>query len=203
MLVGAYAIGKEKLAINIATQLGCKCFVYNKELRSHYMDCGDQTIDSSINVHLVPLGMLKSEETISKYLKEVVKVKWLDVMVVGVVPTGWTYGNMWESRNLTLSKMEKISVSKAAWENKNKDLLPENWFVKQVNANKKFQIFKVPYSEHSSFSELIRFATSGKFKWKEILATVNLENLDRARDMIEWFDVWNAINNKKFEDEMQ
>ncbi|KAG0670797.1 hypothetical protein C6P45_001806 [Maudiozyma exigua] len=201
VLVGAYAIGKEKLATKICERLNCHCFVYNQELRSYYMDCGNHDLNSGeINVHLVPLGVLKNEETILKYLKDVVKVRWLDVIVIGIIPTGWTYGNMWESKNLTLSKDQKRDVSLTAWIDKDKDMLPDNWFIKQLNENKKFQIFKVPYSEHSSFMELIRFATCGKFKWNKMLATVNLENLDRARDMAEWFNVWKTINDRKFDD---
>ena len=199
VLVGAYAIGKEKLALDICSKLNCRCFVYNQELRSHYMDCGSQE-NSDLGVHLVPLSVLKNEETILQYLKNVVKVKWLDVMVVGVIPTGWTYGNMWESRNLTLGRTEKVQYSLDAWEKESQDLLPEDWFIKQLNANKKFQIFKVPYSEHSSFYELARFATSGKIRWNKILATVNLENMERVRDMSEWFSVWKKINDEKIND---
>lgn len=163
------------------------------------MDCGSQE-NSDLGVHLVPLSILKNEETILQYLKNVVKVKWLDVMVVGVIPTGWTYGNMWESRNLTLGRTEKVQYSLDAWEKESQDLLPEDWFMKQLNANKKFQIFKVPYSEHSSFYELARFATSGKIRWNKILATVNLENMERVRDMSEWFSVWKKINDQKIND---
>lgn len=200
VLVGAYTIGKEKLATKICERLDCQCFVYNQELRSYYMECGNHDLNASdINVHLVPLSVLKNEESILKYLKDVVKVRWLDVIVVGIIPTGWTYGNMWESKNLTLSKDDKRNLSLTAWTDKDKDMLPGNWFMKQLNSNKKFQIFKVPYSEHSSFMELVRFATSGKFKWNKILATVNLESMDRARDMTEWFSVWKSINDKRFE----
>ena len=196
VLVGAYAIGKEKLALGICSKLNCHCFVYNQELRSHYMDCGNQE-RSDLGVHLVPLSVLKNEETILRYLKDVVKVKWLDVMVVGVIPTGWTYGNMWESRNLTLTRDEKIQYTLDSWNKENNDLLPDDWYIKQLNGNKKFQIFKVPYSEHSSFYELARFATSGKIKWEEMLATVNMDSMDRVRDMSEWFSVWKKINESK------
>ena len=50
------------------------------------------------------------------------------------------------------------------------------WFDKQVDLSKKFQIFKVPYSEHSSFDDLVKFATCGEFKWDKIVATVNLHD---------------------------
>lgn len=199
VLIGAYTIGKEKLATKICERLDCQCFVYNQELRSYYMKCGNHDLNANdINVHLVPLGVLKNEESILKYLKDVVKVTWLDVIVVGIIPTGWTYGNMWESKNLKLSKDDKMALSLTACADKDKNMLPDNWFIKQLNGNKKFQIFKVPYSEHSSFMELVRFATSGKFKWNKILATVNLDSMDRTRDMAEWFGVWKTINDKKF-----
>lgn len=197
VLVGAYAIGKEKLAMNIGERLGCRCFVYNDELRSYFMNCTGKE-NNGIAVHLVPLGVLRNEESILKYLKEVVCMKWLDVSVVGIIPTGWTYGNIWQSKNLTLSREDKIKYTEQAWINKDEDMLPADWFLKQVNGNKKFQIFKVPYSEHSSFNDLVRFSTSGKFVWDKILATVNIENIDRARDMSEWFEIWKKINEVKF-----
>ena len=50
-------------------------------------------------VHLVPLCNLKDEASIMKYLKDVVKISWLDVDVIGIVPTGWTYNNIWKSKN--------------------------------------------------------------------------------------------------------
>ena len=207
ILVGAYSIGKERLALEICAQLGgLKCAVYNNELRSLFMDCGSvmdncfsNGCEDCIMVHLVPLGYLKDEANIMKYLKNVVKISWLDVDVIGIVPTGWTYNNIWKSKNERLSEDAKRKLSLDISNGNDPEAsLDFEWFDKQVDSSKKFQIFKVPYSEHSSFDDLVKFATCGEFKWDRIVATVNLHDPRRVTDMQEWFRAWKSLNDAKY-----
>ncbi|CCF56808.1 hypothetical protein KAFR_0B05120 [Kazachstania africana CBS 2517] len=198
ILVGSYSIGKEKLAISISRNLKCKMVVYNSELRSVYINDllkdMKENSDSETEVHLVPIRMIKDEDSILKYLKDIIQLKWIEVELIGLIPTGWTMANSWwgmKYHKLPLENKFKISS------NIEELSLDDDWYKKQVDTYKKFQIFNVPYSEHSSFTELVNFGTTDKFKWGKIIPTVNLHSLERITDMDEWFKVWKKINTDR------
>lgn len=196
ILVGSYAIGKEKLAEGIASMLNCPIYVHIKELRQYFMDCGKIDNDNDVSVHIVPLRSLKDEDQILKYLRDVVKLNWLKVEVVGLIPTGWTFSNWGYHGGNDKFEHDYSAKMKISTDSISSDF-DFSWFERQVKYNKKFQMFKVPYSEHSNFHELVRFSTNGGYKWNKMISTVNLNNVARVRDMNDWFRVWREINNSK------
>lgn len=65
------------------------------------------------------------------------------------------------------------------------------------NSTSKYQLYGVPYSEHSSFLELTCFALS--FEWSRIIATVNIGNEAGRAKMGRWFEKWEAERKRRAE----
>ncbi|KAJ8094486.1 DNA cross-link repair protein PSO2/SNM1 [Marasmius tenuissimus] len=63
------------------------------------------------------------------------------------------------------------------------------------NSTSKLQLYPVPYSEHSSFSELTCFAMS--FEWTRMIATVNVGSEASRGKMAKWMSKWEAERKKK------
>ncbi|CAL9735387.1 DNA cross-link repair protein Pso2p/SNM1 [Monosporozyma servazzii] len=201
ILVGSYSIGKEKLAQGIARELndGNKRIYINegKDLRQYFIPANGRLLnlheDIFVDVHIVPLRILKDDTRICEYIRQHYDgLTWLDVNLVGIIPTGWTFHGVWGYRRRTYAEKVEIvkdTVGKQRYGSHIDDL----WFDEQVirrdkkrlKERGKFDIFNVPYSEHSSFPELIQFMC-GLIRWDEIIPTVNVDKLD---DMVEWFDI--------------
>ena len=67
--------------------------------------------------------------------------------------------------------------------------------LRQYKKYSKFQVFNVPYSEHSSFDDLVKFGC--KLKWSEIIPTVNLNNLWKVTYMTNWFQCWDKVREMR------
>lgn len=206
VLIGSYSIGKEKLAQGIAKTLNHgdsriyiretdtlrKCFIPTSEKLSLNNTC------EYADVHIVPLNILKDESKVCEYIKETYcGMTWLDVNLIGIIPTGWTFHSHWGYQRKSLKEKAEI-VKKILDNNTYGDHIDEMWFKtqmirrdqKKLKERGKFDIFNVPYSEHSSFPELVQFLSSENIYWKHIFPTVNLDKLD---DMKEWFDIISKI----------
>ncbi|KAK5779254.1 DNA cross-link repair protein PSO2 PWA37_004120 [Arxiozyma heterogenica] len=206
VLVGSYSIGKEKLAQGIAEALNYgDTSIYIREndtLRKCFIPNGKQLslnkTHGYVDVHIVPLNILKDESKICEYIKRTYYgITWLDVNLIGIIPTGWTFSGHWSYQRRNVKEKAEI-VEKILNGNTYGDYIDNIWFETQIirrNQKKlkergKFDIFNVPYSEHSSFPELIQFLSSRDIYWKNILPTVNLDKLD---DMREWFETISKI----------
>ena len=62
------------------------------------------------------------------------------------------------------------------------------------NSTDSIELYMVPYSEHSSFSELTCFAMS--FQWVKMIATVNVGNENHRQDMAQWVRKWEEERQK-------
>lgn len=197
-LVGTYTIGKEKLAIAIAQALHTKIFVPSgsprHKLVSLYSDYFPQglithTLAESC-VHLVRLSTLHSREAIQSYLGQ---YSHMYDDAVGFIPTGWTFANKWARQQQFPDLQSRIRYCEDVLATAS-DSLDLQFILSQFKRENRFQVFKVPYSEHSSFKDLIKFGChvpSGR-----VLATVNLGSQEKLRDMQQWFAAWNEMAHK-------
>lgn len=198
-LVGTYTIGKEKLAIAIAQALKTKIYIPKKSSRfkiiSNYTsyfpkDLITHDLQESC-VHLVPLSTLRSKESIEAYFKDYSSV-YDDA--VGFIPTGWTYTNKYAHAPDLPTIESRIQYCRDLLKDDSKNTLELKFITRQYKQHGKYQVFRVPYSEHSSFKDLVLFGTS--IPCKEILATVNLHSVERIKDMHLWFNAWRTMENE-------
>ncbi|GAV51805.1 hypothetical protein ZYGR_0AF02760 [Zygosaccharomyces rouxii] len=193
-LVGTYTIGKEKLAISLAQALGTKIFVplgtpRHKMISQYigYFPSGLITHDVKEScVHLVPLSTLNSKQSIQSYFQ-----KYNDIYedLVGFIPTGWTFTNKWARRPEFPTISSRMDYCREVLYN-TQDAFDIDFVLRQFKKYQRFQVFKVPYSEHSSFKDLVNFGCS--VDYRTIWATVNLHNIT---EMNEWFNTWRNMRN--------
>ncbi|QHS75409.1 DNA cross-link repair protein PSO2 [Saccharomyces paradoxus] len=220
-LVGTYTIGKEKLAIRICELLKTKLFVMPNSVKFSMIQIvlqnnenQNETWDDSLltsnlhesSVHLVPIRVLKSQETIETYLKSLkdLETDYLKDIedVVGFIPTGWShnFGLKYQKNSDDDNEMgDNMGYCLELMKN-DRDDGGENEFdissiLRQYKKYSKFQVFNVPYSEHSSFDDLVKFGC--KLKWSEIIPTVNLNNLWKVTYMTNWFQCWDKVREMR------
>ncbi|KAF9269095.1 DRMBL-domain-containing protein [Marasmius fiardii PR-910] len=188
MVVGTYSIGKERVVKAIANALNSK--VYCDSRKAAILRCqADPELDNLLtsnplgaNVHLVPLPFICSDK-LEPYLN---KFGGHFTKVVGFRPTGWTYspstGEQSPSVQSVIARVQHNNYTYA-------DLQPHR------NSTSKLQLYPVPYSEHSSFSELTCFALS--LEWTKMIATVNVGRESSRVKMTSWMTKWEAERRKQ------
>lgn len=219
-LVGTYSIGKEKLAIKIAETLNTKIYVQSNSIKRKMVSIyWDQCFDNSLltddpsesQIHLVSLKVLRDFNAIDNYLKTIKeltgnKIKYDNVF--GFIPTGWTFGNRYKKDfqydgelsyddNFKLRVkycMDLLKHDEARPTQNFADVTSLEWLRMQYKPRERYQIFRVPYSEHSSFRELLKFCIS--VPSKNIISTVNVDNGVNSAETSEWFKAFKYIRNK-------
>ncbi|AGO12721.1 AaceriADR250Cp [[Ashbya] aceris (nom. inval.)] len=203
-LIGSYSIGKERLAVAIAERLRTKLYIpadsEKHRMIERYKEWFPDGLITHVAfescVHLVPFEVLSSKDSISNYMKTLPQI-YEDIIAFS--PTGWAYAN-----RLRYIPEEAIKERFACEDKRHKfvtDLLHDatvdsftaESLKTQYNPSKRYQLFRIPYSEHSSFKDLSAFATA--IQMDCIRSTVNLASLDMHRM---WFDTWSRIRNEKF-----
>ncbi|KAK0446859.1 DNA cross-link repair protein pso2/snm1 [Armillaria borealis] len=192
MVVGTYSIGKERIVKAMAQALRTKVYCDARKTAILRCQC-DPELHSLLTsnpldalVHLVPLGVITSDR-----LKEYVeRFKGHFSRAVGFRPTGWTYTppagiDLMPSVSTIIARSQKNTFTHA-------DLAPAR------NSTSALQLYMVPYSEHSSFSELTCFAMS--FQWTKMIATVNIGSENSRQKMAKWVQKWEAERKKKGND---
>ena len=134
-MFGSYTIGKEKLYLQAAKVLKCK--IYVSATKKKVLDCIDlspeekallTTDDSETNLHAVPLRMISY-----KHMENTLKYyRGRFVNIVGFQPTGWTH------------ERETAKTKKGGGRGRRRQ-------------KGTLITYQVPYSEHSSFTELKEF----------------------------------------------
>lgn len=168
VFVGSYTIGKERLAIEIARQLKSKIYADTRKMEILQL-IGNKTLDEMLwdnglesQVHIVRMSDLSLEK---------LEIAWKSVLskhfthLVAFVPTGWTHRQSAKKAGIFgAAELDKCRTIKGP-----------------------IHILKVPYSEHSSFSELEYFCTTTK--WQRCISTVGNggENGQRVR---QWINKW-------------
>lgn len=134
------------------------------------------------NVHLVPLSVITSDR-LKPYFE---RFQRFYCRVIGFRPTGWTYHQpAGTDQNPTVATI----ISRASHND-----FTHNDLNCARGSTTNVQIYTVPYSEHSSFSELTCFAMS--CDWKRMIATVNVGSEKSRRKMAHWVQKWEAEKKK-------
>ena len=136
-------------------------------------------------VHVVPLSAVTSDRF--KDYMEKWNGRWTSA--VAFRPTGWTY-----SPPAGSDLMPSVSRIVASAQSRT-----FSYTSLQLgrNSSSALRHYGVPYSEHSSFSELTCFALS--LDWTRIIATVNVGTPTGRAKMQSWIDKWDAERKRRRE----
>jgi len=193
VVVGTYSIGKERLAIELAERLGSHIYCDErkgkilktlqwKRLESILETNPDKA--KNCKVHLVSMRAM-NKDSLLLYLK---RYSSHFKAIIGINPTGWSFGYSKANDHHTLSGFESIDTflngfidpvpQDNVYDAIKKQFLFRN---KQERAQELIlgKTLKVPYSEHSSFRELFYFINL--VPASRIIRTVNISNPDEER----------------------
>ncbi|KAJ3305371.1 hypothetical protein HDV03_001664, partial [Kappamyces sp. JEL0829] len=161
-VVGSYLIGKEKVWLTIAKAI--QSLVYTNPRKAKiYRALADDEINARLVddpgkalVHVVPMDALK-EDAFAELLLQYGHID----RIVAFRPTGWTFSSKSGNKRFTQSMLKPVYLSPS------------------------MTVIPVPYSEHSSYSELRDFCTTLAFG--RIIPTVNVQQTKR---MERYFSDW-------------
>ncbi|XP_077992235.1 DNA cross-link repair 1A protein-like [Glandiceps talaboti] len=161
VVCGSYTIGKERIFVALANALGCKVCV-TREKKS-VLDCvQDKEMDRllTLNGDIAQLHVVSMSYLNLKGLSGYLhKFRHLYDSVLAFKPTGWTHNE----RVSTLSDIKPVKRGVIS-------------------------IYGVPYSEHSSYSEMKRFVQF--LKPHKIIPTVNNGSAQARKNMEQHFTQW-------------
>ncbi|ODV83469.1 hypothetical protein CANARDRAFT_203120, partial [[Candida] arabinofermentans NRRL YB-2248] len=167
--IGTYVIGKERLALNLAKELGSKIYCNDTKLEvveqlewPELLSTVDKNAPAFCQVHLVPLRNLNKEFLVN-YLKMYSRNF---KAVIGISPTGWS--NKYQKPIEDLSEIVHSTDETQIYNR------IEGQFERFNKGDFLCKVLNVPYSEHSSFRELFYFVNL--IKHNEIIPTVNMSN---------------------------
>ncbi|KAI0035352.1 DRMBL-domain-containing protein [Vararia minispora EC-137] len=189
VVVGTYSIGKERIVKAIAQALNTK--VYCDSRKAAILRCQQDpdlhtllTKDPyTAGVHLVPLSVITSDRI--KEYTERWKGHW--DKAVGFRPTGWTY-------TPSAGADSSPSVASVIAKQPHRQFGPMH-LRPMRNSTATYQLFGVPYSEHSSFFELTCFSLS--LDWTRIIATVNVGSEASRVKISAWISRWEAERKRR------
>lgn len=181
VVVGTYSIGKERIVLGIAKALNSKIFAAQR--KRDILSClEDPELESRITsdpldaqVHMTYLQEIRAE-TLCDYLTQFHPHF---QRIVGFRGTGWTYTPP-KTRFLDNPTVEQIM----SWN-------PRYTFHNMNpgrGSNSTAACYGVPYSEHSSFRELMCFCLSANLG--RVIPTVNVGSEKSRRLMKAWIDKW-------------
>ncbi|CAN8098603.1 unnamed protein product [Discula destructiva] len=197
VVCGTYSIGKERICKAIAIALKTKIYASPAKIRI-CSQLGDPELTSLMTnnpheaqVHMQMLMELRAE-TLAEYLDH---HKPHFGRVIGLRPSGWSYrptmaNNGSGATTPVTANMAPSSVAMTqilhgpSWRTRfgPRDLIP------QQGSSRDAMCFGVPYSEHSSFRELMLFVMG--LRIEKIVPTVNVGSEPSRRRMKSWTDRW-------------
>ncbi|SCV05233.1 LANO_0H02982g1_1 [Lachancea nothofagi CBS 11611] len=199
-VVGTYTIGKEKLAVAIAQKLNTKIFLPKDTTKHRIFQTYENIFPEGLIthditkscVHLVSMRTLASKDSLQFYFKPISHI-YEDM--ISFSPTGWSFKNGGKFIKLHESPEQKRDHTLGLLNNSVVDQLDANSIYSQYNRQARFQVFRVPYSEHSSFKDLANFCV--KVPWIKMIPTVNNHNEYMMSQMEEWFKAWKKIQRER------
>lgn len=181
VVVGTYSIGKERIVLGIAKALNSKIFAAQRK-RDILACLEDAELEARITddpreaqVHMTYLQEIRAE-TLSDYLTQFHPHFG---RIVGFRGTGWTYTPP-KTRFLDNPSVEQIM----SWN-------PRYTFHNMSpgrGSSRTSACYGVPYSEHSSFRELMCFCLSAELG--RVIPTVNVGSERSRKLMKSWIDKW-------------
>nr|CAB3263146.1 uncharacterized protein LOC104265655 [Phallusia mammillata] len=160
-ITGTYSIGKERIFLGMARTLNSKIFVTRDKYRT--MSCLDNFEIKSLltmDAEATNLHVLPMKNlNVQSLLKHLKKFQKRFVQILAIKPTGWTHSK-------TTSTLEDIEPTKTG----------------------PILICGVPYSEHSSFTELKAFVE--RHKPDKIIPTVNVGRPESRQKMEKYLYEW-------------
>ncbi|KAF9132266.1 DNA break repair nuclease [Mortierella sp. GBA39] len=180
--VGTYLIGKERVFKAIAKAINSKVYVQPHKLQ--ILQCLEDpelmamlTSDRhEAQVHLLHMGSDMSPEALQDYLDSLAPTF---VRLIAVRPTGWTFtGN----KKFTPANDNGPSSTEMPARP------PTSLELRPSYTSATVKIYPVPYSEHSSFSELAGFCRS--LNIHKVIPTVGVGSEQGRHAMNEWFKRW-------------
>jgi DNA cross-link repair 1A protein len=169
-VVGSYLIGKEKVFLSIASRIQTKVFTEKRKMKVYQTVAAHDTnlglfLTSNKQealVHVVPMNHINHQILFD--LKQ--SVEGID-QIVAFRPTGWTFA----SSKTPPPSSRPFNVK----------------MLKPVYLDDNITVVPLPYSEHSSYTELQAFCQN--LEIQDILPTVNLDPKSRA-EMTAIFSKW-------------
>lgn len=161
VVCGTYSVGKEKVFLAIADVLGCKvCMSQDKYKTMQCLESEEIRALVTTDWHSTPLHVLPMMQVNFKGLyAHLNKFSGKYDRVLAFKPTGWTYSQGCGSVT---------------------DIRPD--------IRGKVTMYGIPYSEHSSYSEMKRFVQF--IKPQKIIPTVNVGNWKSRTAMEKYFAEW-------------
>lgn len=182
VVIGTYSIGKEKLALGISKALDTKIFCPKDKydiLKEYEWDELTQRLDTEnvmeCGVHLLPLRKTRKEFMVD-YLKKY-SSKYKAILVV--IPTGWTFGYGTRTTSSNTSMLPPKTQTEQMVDSFERGFNVGGSRGDLVIVRK----IQVPYSEHSSFSELMQFVK--RLDVKEWIPTVNMNSVGSQLQLIQ------------------
>ena len=160
-LVGSYSIGKEKVLSTVAAAVGSRCLVSSRRARIIKLsNCWDDAVYTTtdgddVTVRAVPLGNFANMH--QRLLAEITNSNGRFAAACALRPTGWAH----------TKKREREG--------------PRPW----CENGARTRIYEVPYSEHSSFTELRAFVKA--VRPRALVPTVNAAERQQRAEMAELF----------------
>ncbi|KAK0554084.1 DNA cross-link repair protein PSO2/SNM1 [Tilletia horrida] len=187
VLVGTYTIGKEKIVKACAHALQTRIFCPSPRKYDVYDKLEDPELHSLLtrdpaeaDVFVTSLGAINGQGLHD--LVAELRAQGHDIRrAIAFRPTGWTYKPP-AGMDTTAPDLKRL----IAW-NQSRSFGADRLFATR-DSTREYQIYGVPYSEHSSFFELTAFALS--LKYDRIIATVNVGNPTSRAKMEKWFERW-------------
>lgn len=189
VVCGSYQIGKERLYKALATTLGTKIFADGS--KRGLLECQEDAVLSELltadptkaAVHVVGMGSINVDallELLSKVKSKGAKFE----RVLGIRPTGWT----WTAKGRGMP-------NSAQGNSPNRNFNIQH--LKPYQPHSLVTILDVPYSEHSSFTELEMLVTglAGSVGVRKCVPTVG-GGREGWREAAGWCDRWVARANE-------
>lgn len=186
LVVGTYLIGKERLVMTLASRLSSR--VYMSPSKAAIVQCYEEDQEewkdlliadpTQAQIHVVSMQDLRLDR-LQTYLGKYAGV--FDVLIA-LHPTGW---NTPSTAPVRLRGVTWTFAVQQRWcQDKTAQII--QW--KQVSPDGKVVVLGVPYSEHSSFSELKQFVM--KWPMGTILPTVHHGSQANRARMQAYFTQW-------------
>lgn len=186
VVVGTYSIGKERLVKALARTLGTRIYCTDAKKHATYQLLDDPELAVLLTrdpldarVHVTNLFSLATE-ALSAYATSLQARGMTITHTMAFRPTGWTHRPKRQavSPAMPLETLLPMVVPPAYTD---KDMQPAR------GSSSTVFVYAVPYSEHSSFYELLALMLT--LQYRRIIPTVHGSTAQQAR-MRQWLDAW-------------